>query len=78
MLDKEYKYFKSHQSELVKKYPGLFIVIVGEDIVGAYTTERDAYNSAKSSYKLGTFLIQHCIAGETAYSQTFHSSAYFA
>lgn len=77
MLEKEFKYFKDHQEELVKKHEGKYLVIVGEEVVGVYDAEIDAYVEAKKRYKPGTFLIQHCLPGESAYTQTFYSRAIF-
>lgn len=77
-LDKEFKYFLEHQEELVKKYNGRFIVIVGEKVIQDYTTEADAYIETIKTYKPDTFLIQHCISGQAAYKQTFNSRVVFA
>jgi len=77
MLEKEFKYFKAHQEELVKKFEGRFLVIKDESIVGDYSTEAEAYNEAKRKFELGTFLIQHCLPGKDAYTQTFHSRVAF-
>ena len=77
MLEKEFKYFKDHQEELVKKHEGKYLVIVGEEVVGAYDLEIDAYTEAKKHYKPGTFLIQHCLPGENAYTQSFYSRVIF-
>ena len=57
MLEKEFKYFKDHQEELVKKHEGKYLVIVGEEVVGVYDSEIDAYVEAKKRCKPGTFLI---------------------
>ncbi len=77
MLDKEFKYFIDHQEELVKKYNGRFIVIVDENIIGDFSTEAEAYMETSKSHKPGTFLIQHCIPGQSAYKQTFNSRVAF-
>jgi uncharacterized protein (DUF1330 family) len=47
MLDKEFKYYTSHQDELVKKYNGKFLVIRDENVEGAYNTQLEAYTEAK-------------------------------
>jgi calcineurin-like phosphoesterase family protein len=78
MLDKEFKYYLDNQNELLKKYNGRFIVIVGEDVVGDYDTFDDAYFKSVEKYKLGTFLIQKCTEGDKDYTQTFHSRVKFA
>ena len=55
MLEKEFKYFKDHQEELVKKHEGKYLVIVGEEVVGPYDLEIDAYTEAKRHYKPRNF-----------------------
>ena len=73
MLDAEFQYFKDHQDELVAKYNGKFIAIVGGEVVGVFNTELEAYLTLKKDHEVGTFLIQHCLPGTTSYTQTFHS-----
>ncbi len=77
MLGKEFKYFKDHQEELVKKYAGKYLVIIDEEVVGVHDTEIDAYMEMKKRHKAGTFLIQHCLSGKSSYTQTFNSRVNF-
>jgi hypothetical protein len=77
-LDREFAYFKAHQEDLVRKFNGRFVVIVGEKVVADYATESEAYTETVKNHLPGTFLIQHCISGENAYSQTYHSRVIFA
>lgn len=74
MLEEEFNYFREHQQSLVEQYRGKYIVIVGKRVVGYYRTNEIALYNAKQMYKVGTFLIQHCIEGENAYTCTFHSN----
>lgn len=74
MLEQEYKYFKDHQKELVKEYPGRYVVIVGEVVVGNYSTYVEAYQKASEEHELGTFLIQECTPGTRAYTSYVNSS----
>ncbi len=78
MLDKEFDFYLKNQDELVKKYNNLYIVIIGEKVVGHYTDEPTAYLESISKYKEGTFLIQHCTEGSDSYTQTFHSRVVFS
>ncbi|KAA6349880.1 hypothetical protein EZS27_002776 [termite gut metagenome] len=78
MLDKEFKYYLDNQDELLKKYNGRFIVVVGGKVVGDYDSFEQALFHSKKKHELGTFLIQECTAGEDAYTQTFHSRVIFA
>jgi len=72
-LAKELEYFKKHQTELVAKYEGKFLVIKDQEVQGVYDSEMEAYTNAKKKFKLGTFLIQRCLPGQESYTQTFHS-----
>jgi hypothetical protein len=78
MLDKEFQYYLDNQSELVKKYNGCFIVIIGDEVVGNYDSYEPALFASMGKYELDTFLIQECTEGEGAYTQTFHSRVVFA
>lgn len=78
MLDKEFQYFLDNQKELVQKYNNKHIVIIGTEVVGAYDNEQEAFLESSTKYEIGTFLIQHCVAGEDAYTQIFHSRVSFA
>ena len=73
MLEKEFTYYLEHQSDLVKLYSGKFIVLKNEVVIGYYDSHSEAYNETVKKEELGTFLIQHCLAGAESYSQTFHS-----
>lgn len=78
MLEKEFQYYLENQTELVKKYNGKFIVIVGNTVVGIYDSEGDALIESKKKYEIGTFLIQLCSPGKESYTQVFHTRAYFS
>lgn len=73
MLEKEFQYYLDNQPSLVEKYPGKFIVIKGEKVIGVYDSHGEAYDNSIKTEQLGTFLIQHCNPGKESYSQTFHS-----
>lgn len=73
MLDKEFKYYLSHQEELVKNYLNKYIVIKGENVIGSFDSQIEAYNITAKTHEVGTFLIQHCLPGTDSYTQTFHS-----
>ena len=75
-LEKECSYYKSHQEELVRQYEGKVIVIVGEEVIGSYDTELDAYVETKKTHQPGTFLVQKCHPGEEV--RTFHSRVAFS
>lgn len=78
MLETEFQYYIDNQAELVSRYNGRFIVIVGKEVVGDYPSQSEAYNAAIEKHELGTFLIQECKAGTDSYTNTFHSRVYIA
>lgn len=73
-LHESFSYYLAHQSELVPIYKDKVLVIVGKQVVGAYDNEADAYFAALKKYEPGSFLIQLCTEGESAYTQVFHSN----
>ncbi|OFY96731.1 MAG: hypothetical protein A3K10_15695 [Bacteroidetes bacterium RIFCSPLOWO2_12_FULL_31_6] len=73
MLENEFQFFLKNQKELVKKYKEKYVVIIGEEVVGSYDTEEEAYQTTSKTHKLGTFLIQQCLSGNEGYTQTFNS-----
>jgi hypothetical protein len=77
MLEREFKYYLSHQDDLVKQFNGKYLVIVGDSVFGAFDSKMDAYNAAKEKHEVGTFLIQRCSPGSADYAQTFHSRVHF-
>ena len=78
MLEREFKYYKEHQLDLVRKFQGRFVVIVGDEVVGDFDSEIQAYLETKKTHEVGTFLIQLVQPGTESYTQTFHSRVTFA
>lgn len=77
MLEKEYKYYLDNKDELNRKYNNKYIVIVGENIVGVYDSENDAYIESENKFSSGTFYIQYCNVKGGSVTQTFHSRVSF-
>ena len=78
MLDKEFQYYLDNQRDLVKKYNGRYLVIVGEEVVGDYYDYSQALSRSLEKYEMGTFLVQKCSPGDKDYTFTFHSRVAFA
>lgn len=76
-LKKEFQFYLDNQQKLVAEYKGKFIVIKDQTVVGSYDSETQAYEDSVKKFKLGTFLIQHCLAGEDSHTQVFHSRVLF-
>lgn len=77
MLEKEFQYYRDHQKELAQKYNDKYIVIIGEEVVGVFASELEAYNNTKKNHPVGTFLIQLCTDDPNTYIQSFHSRVCF-
>jgi hypothetical protein len=58
MLENEYKYFEEHYEDIKKKFLDKFIVIIGEKVIGAYESQKEALAETLKTHKLGTFLVQ--------------------
>lgn len=78
MLEKEFQYYLDHQVELASKYEGKYLVIVGEEVVGIYSSDEEAYFESLKTLAVGTFLIQFCEKGDSSYTQSYHSRVTFA
>ena len=73
MLEKEYQYYLDSQNELLKRFEGKHLVIVGNSVAGAYESRELALDTAYAQYKPGTFLVQLCTPSERAPSFHIHS-----
>lgn len=78
LLQKEFDYYLSHQNEIVKEYDGKFVVIKDCTVIGVYDDEIEAIETTKQEHEIGTFLVQYVSAGDTAYTQSFHSRVAFS
>lgn len=70
MLDNEFYFYRTNQNDLVSKYNGRFVVITGNKVIGDYGSYLEAYVKTKKQYEPGTFLIQECTEGNSAYTIT--------
>jgi hypothetical protein len=58
MLDIERQYFQDHQEELLKAYPGKFVVIREQRVVGAFDGLADALSVGAKEFGLTPFLVR--------------------
>lgn len=69
-LQNELNYFIANQDRLVAEYQNKILVIKDQQIVGCYDTPLEAYLEAQKEHAPGTFMIQPCIPGPSAYTVT--------
>ena len=72
-MDKDFRYYLSHQNELVQKYNGKYLVLANTNVVGAYDDYADALYTSLEKYKPGTFMIQLCTPGDAAYTVRYYN-----
>ena len=73
MFEKELQFFITHQDELVAKHRGKVLVLHKDQVFGAYDSPLEAYTSASRALPVGTFMIQPCEPGASAYTVTINS-----
>lgn len=79
MLEKEFKYFKDNHAELLKEYPNKYLVIQEDKVLFAEDSMEAAIEQAvNAGLEAGTYMVQLCSEGNSAFTQTFHSRVVFA
>lgn len=79
MLKDEFRFFKENHDKLLEEYPDKYLVIKdGKVLFAENSTEAAIKNAVDAGLELGTFLVQYCSEGDSAYTQTFHSNVIFA
>lgn len=68
LLDKEIKYFNSKKAEFIKTYLNQFVLIKGEQLIGSYTTEAEAYKAGVEKLGNEPFLIKQVVEKEETIS----------
>jgi len=64
LLEKELAYYVSHRDELLQHYEDLYVLIKGEELVGAFTTEAEAYQAGVERFGDEPFLIKRVVAND--------------
>jgi len=76
MLEKEYKFYKDNSLRIQSEYKDKFIIIIGEEIIGAFNTKKAALAKTLKSHKLGTFLMQYVSDDSAISTHRFYSRVY--
>jgi hypothetical protein len=74
----DYEYFINNIEELYKKYGHSFLVVKGEEIIGAYDTFESAFDETVKSLPLGSFLIQECVEDPQRIVHSFQGNVQIA
>jgi len=77
MLEKETAYYENNLSSLQENYPGKYIVISDNNIIGAYDSDEEAYAGAmEAKCTPGAFMIKHITMNPEEQIQRFTSLVY--
>jgi len=63
-LERELEYFSAHRAELLETYEGLYVLIKQDEFIGAFTTEKQAYEAGLERFGNQTFLIKQVLRQE--------------
>ena len=58
VLERELKYYQEHKEELLQRCEGSFVLIAGEEMIGSYATEGEAYEAGLERLGNQAFLIR--------------------
>jgi hypothetical protein len=58
MLDVEREYFEGHQEELLRQFPGRFIIIRHQQVVGPFDSLQEALSAGARQFGLSPFLVR--------------------
>ncbi len=74
-LEGELAYFEEHKAEYLERFPGLFVLIKGEEMVGPFPGAEDAYAAGLSRYGLEPFLVRQVLEEEpVGYAPVFFAT----
>lgn len=58
MLDVERAYFESTRAELEARFPGRFVLIKDQEVIGAFNTIQEALTEGTRRFGLNSFLVR--------------------
>ena len=77
MFEKELEYFIANQEKLVAEHGNKTLVIKDCQVVDVCDSPLTAYLKAQEKYEVGTFMIQPCIPGPSAYTVSIATQEIF-
>ncbi len=63
-LDRELEVFEAQKPDLLKSYPGLFVLVKGYDLLGPYPSAEAAYEDGLQRFGLEPFLVKQVLEEE--------------
>jgi hypothetical protein len=67
-LQKELNFYQKHKQEYLKLYKGQFVLIKGEEFIGVFTTDAEAYKAGLEKFGNQPFLIKQVLEDDSKVS----------
>ena len=58
MLDVEREFFNQNREDLLRKFPGKFVVVKGQRVLGAFESIHDALGEGAKEFGMTSFLVR--------------------
>jgi hypothetical protein len=68
ILQTELRFYERNKSDYLKNYKGQFVLIKGERLIGAFTTDAEAYKAGLEQFGNQPFLIKQVLEDDTKVS----------
>lgn len=78
MLENEFQYFVANQNDLFEQFPGQYLAIKDQKVIGVYDNKIDAYLETQEEHELGSFLVQFCSLDKEIFIQNFTPNSMIA
>lgn len=72
-LKKNLDWYVEHQVDLAAKFNGKVLLIVNQELIGAFDSMEAAYTNAIKKYEIGNFTLQPCSPSADSYTLTLYN-----
>ena len=69
----DFNWFVKNRERLYEEYGDSYIAIKNMTVIGVYSSYSDGVNEVSKSEELGTFIVQHCTADESGFTEHIYS-----
>lgn len=77
MQDSDFKWFLENYELLFEKYGSSFLAIKDKNVLGVFKTYAEGVKQIMKKEKIGTFIVQQCLADKIAATNAFVASIDF-
>ena len=76
MQNRDFNWFLSNYDDIFKAYGHSYLAIKDENVLGSYSSFKEALDATVLTEELGTFIIQECNGNESAYTVNISSMSF--